>query len=176
MTPRAVVSELSSDPIIQAIRAPQIPVHKPSSAAKGAVPPEAGGTSIPARALASSRRRLLSTAMDVEGGADAHHHGHAKARAMTVHPSLLLGCTKAYPQDVGCRGADHRNDFSIFLLCQQSERRRISAGDLDAVQLFKRVGQSASHTGYPSVKEVPVFRTCLLAECLQELRAVHSTL
>jgi hypothetical protein len=63
MTPRAAVSELSSDPIIQAIRAPQIPVHKPSSAAKGAVAPEAGETSIPARAPCPVGASLLTSAL-----------------------------------------------------------------------------------------------------------------
>src|SRR5882762_896933 len=45
--PLPTVSELSSDPVIQAIRALQIPLHKPSTGATGVAARPKAGTTIP---------------------------------------------------------------------------------------------------------------------------------
>src|SRR5229473_5594311 len=47
VSPCPAVSELSSDPVIQAMQAPQIPLHKPSSGATGVAARPKAGITIP---------------------------------------------------------------------------------------------------------------------------------
>jgi len=66
--------------------------------------------------------------MKVKCGADPDQHWDAEPPPVLEHPSLLLRGAKTNPYDVGSRALDDRNNFAIFLWCQQEKRRATSEG------------------------------------------------
>src|ERR687896_862690 len=82
--------------------------------------------------LHPARRHRDAAGVEVERRAHAAHHRHLEAVAHAGHPHLLLRHADPDPQHIRARLVDLRDDGALLLLGEGSERRRVSAHDLDA--------------------------------------------